>query len=861
MKLGAFVVLLWAANGVFCVCQANLPECSDVGGSIRAGTSGCIMYDDLVFSMRCDFVWTDVFNKHDCIILGQHEIFEGNGYTIDLTDDITDWNGLFKIQPDVSSLQNAPTIKNLHIIRGGTSAGGGFFVQAQQKHFVVFQCSSSGTINGAVEPHALGGGGICGHACSGEILIRKCHSSGEIGPHSGGIAGRRLGINGGVVTIDQCHSTGVILGTTSGGVCGSVAGWEDGHVSISHCYSTGKISGTYSGGLCASPGSKGFVSIIQSYSTGKIDGNESGGLTGAWTGQIEGHVDIRNSYSHGTIAGKEAGGICGKNTGLDQGTVTIENVYARGLLSGSGAGMLIGVVATNAKKVDIRMSVYRGAPMIGLDSEDRATEEHNSDDLSSIVGKVYCSDSGNTNCWDGDTIWKAEFEALPILRTPFPSPSVTPTSSPTSSLSTTPTKTPSPSCSVTGSRSPSLTMSPSSSLSHTPSPSVSGTSSATETHSGTASADATSTSSSSPTSSHSSSASRSRTSAPTASRSASWSPSPSASLTGTATLSRTSTATLTSSSHSSSAHPSPTTTLTCSVARSSKSESPTISTSSSWSHTSPSPPVAATITPSVTQSSSDSPGAGSGRTPFSTRDTMLAPKFLGSLVVVTFACFFCTLYIIYKRKRNQTIKDGCSSLLEQSIAQQGSSTELKTVKALNLSSVKTEEMAVNPLRYWEHLRASHNAKPNVEIIDVKTSEGTYGVSSVRVISVRTPNFGQASTGTRTKLSLARIEDLDTSEMRVVDRSILKLRQWKAKLLAEPPPLVEVEEENKAEHEMAPVHTKSIIRRLEFAKRQGSDRNIINSEIKEYSLSKRKYFGKTQRRKKEFRTLPLSMDDS
>ena len=208
------------------------------------------------------------------VVLQKNETFEGNGYEIDI-DGYSNWKGLFQIfrtgSSAPSSLDDAPTVRNVHIIGGETSNEGGFVVQAEQKHFIVESCSATGVIHGQGSPYWDGGGGICGQECAGDILITHCWSSGQIGYGAGGIAGKTIGRNaGGKVTITHCHSTGDIVESIGGGICGSRAGSSGGHVSMAHSYSTGKISG--GGGICGRDAGiqGGHVSIAHSHSTGEI---------------------------------------------------------------------------------------------------------------------------------------------------------------------------------------------------------------------------------------------------------------------------------------------------------------------------------------------------------------------------------------------------------------------------------------------------------------------------------------------------------------------------------------------------------------------------------------------------------------
>ena len=393
------------------ICQLSF-ACTDIRDSLA--NYPCLEYDNdhAAFTMKCSFSWT---KNTECIRLLKNERLEGNGHAINLTG-ISNWEGLVQISKDnddgPSSLENAPVIRDVHMVGGKTSNRGGFIIQAEQKHFIVEHCSSSGVIHGEVGNSIfVGGGGICGHRCSGDVLIAHCWSSGEIrGPFAGGITGRQVGINGGennTVAILHCHSTGHILGTGSGGICGLGAGHN----------------------------SNGQVEIEQCYSVGEIGGDGSGGITGHSTGSSHSQVSVSNCYSRGDITGSgSAGGICGHFTGTNGGIVILTNVYASGQIMHESAGGLIGSIGNGAAEIKIKMSVYDGAAfdMIG-GSISPDLEENNSGDLKDITGTVYCylDKELHQKCWDNEIIWQAVNGEFPTLRDPLLSPTQTP--SPTSS--------------------------------------------------------------------------------------------------------------------------------------------------------------------------------------------------------------------------------------------------------------------------------------------------------------------------------------------------------------------------------------------------------------------------------------------
>lgn len=437
---------MWLFKGIwFCVCLVCVHSaCIDIGDDIRNGVLslpgyGCIEYDPTqsMFSVQCSFDWPSG-DEDKCIALHAGEIFEGNGHQIDLSG-FTNWEGLVRIEiasgprslnSDVNVPIGTPVIRNVHMINGQTSITGGFIVQSEQQLFVVDSCSSTGIIRGFegnfMQNNAVGGGGICGHKCFGEVVIMNCWSTGEIqGYHAGGIAGRMFG-NGdaiGAATITNCHSTGDITGVESGGITGSFIGHTS-NVYITRSSSTGKILGSGSGGICGS--SIFSVTIEKCYSSGEISGRSTGGITGRGTGT----VTIRNCYSSGHITAEfdvESGGICGYNTAGD---VTIENSYASGDIVTSKAGGIIGGLLSGVST--IKNCVYNGQMPIVFTNHGAYTEENNSGDLNDITGQIYCYNDtlGDRKCWDTETVWQVVESDFPVFMDPImpiPSSSATPT--------------------------------------------------------------------------------------------------------------------------------------------------------------------------------------------------------------------------------------------------------------------------------------------------------------------------------------------------------------------------------------------------------------------------------------------------
>ena len=411
----------WVVVVLTCLLCHFTSPCTDIGRELL--DYPCLDYDPehSVFEMTCSFSWT---NNTKCITLLKIQKFEGNGHAINLTG-VYNWEGLFRIAGSSdggpSSLEDAPFIHDVHMIGGETSASGGFIVQGFQKHFMVRNCSSSGDMLGQSAPN-YGGGGICGHGCSGDILITHCWSSGEIGDvRTGGIAGGQFGF----------------------------AGNEDNIATISHCYSTGDISGLLSGGISGEltgASTSGIVKIEQCYSVGAMRGSGSGGIIASATASSGGHVSVTNCYSRGDVNGWQAGGICGDRSAMLGGTVSLTNVYASGMITDIGARGLIGNIDGGATKISVTMSVYNGATgqMIG-NNRDADIKENNSGDLRSITGTVYCyEEEQQEECWNTETVWQAVDDNFPILQgmpTPFPSTSSAPSPSWTSSAMPSPSPT------------------------------------------------------------------------------------------------------------------------------------------------------------------------------------------------------------------------------------------------------------------------------------------------------------------------------------------------------------------------------------------------------------------------------------
>ena len=782
------------AVGIFACFMCVNSSCTDIGMNFREkGTTSpgyeCINYNsiDKIFSVSCSFSWPRNYTDQ-CIILLKNEIFEGGGHTIDLTNLPSSWKGLIRIANFANtgsaptSLENAPTIRNIHTFGGTTIESGGFIIQAEQRHFIVDSCSSSGVIKG---------GGICGAKCSGDIFIVRCWTTGSIETiASGGIAGSDIGLNGGgKVIITQSYSTGDIMAQWGGGICGYRAGFNnDKVVLIKQSYSTGKIQGHRAGGICGSSAgynSKSFL-IEQCYSLGEIGASQSGGITGAWTGN-NGHLIITNCYSRGDITGSSySGGICSEQTGINGGSVSITNVYSTGQIVHSDAGGIIGRIHASAAQILVSMSVYNGGPMVSK-NESSFISQKNSGFLEDIINQVYCYNQtrdgkNEAECWNSQIIWQAVESGFPLLLPPS-SPTPTPTS--------TYTPTTAPSSIQTGHLYPYTSQSSLPTTSQTASPTV--------------------------------------TLNPTSSILK-------LTHTGTGTVS--------------------------------------VTMSSSW-------------TPSFTASSSGTQCCKHvGK--LQLRPTWQNPEILASSGLIALVCLLI-MYVGYKRLQNKRRHAANSSDVTEFYARhlgvkfrsrspcsddENNNAPLDySDRQRRVNSIFAKPISVNPLvRVQEGKVHCQGNSPQVSVrspelvtealpfmfLDV-TTIGPSNVSKVKILSAKQPDVntarrnGSVSSGNR-KIIIARISEVDTSQMGRIDRTIIKLRKWKAKLLAEPPPVVEVsvpaELGDEADGAKATEQRKPFSQ-FAFANGRDDDRTAINNEISEYTKSRRGGLVK----KKEFTAAP------
>lgn len=205
---------------------------------------------------------------------------------------------------------------------------------------------------------------------------------------------------------------GAITGHGAGGI---FEGYDifPGVVIIRRSFSTGDISGNSAGGIggatFASQATFGIIS--ECYSLGAISGiGGAGGLAGVGSGgDPSSQVSIENFFSRGDITASEAAGIAGGTPGR----LLVKNVYASGKIDDAEAGGIFGSGPIR-DYVEVKFSVHSPGPIVGRngDKSEINANEGNSDDFSSIMGKLY--HVNGTQAWPSDK-WSSNPDGLPML--------------------------------------------------------------------------------------------------------------------------------------------------------------------------------------------------------------------------------------------------------------------------------------------------------------------------------------------------------------------------------------------------------------------------------------------------------------
>ena len=282
----------------------------------------------------------------------------------------------------------------------------------------------------------------------------------------------------------------------------------------------------------------------------------------------------------------------------------------------------------------------------------------------------------------------------------------------------------------------------------------------------------------------------------------------------------------------------------------------------------------------------------------------------GALVGFTLATSLVLLllfYITFKRHENKKRHDNkTTSLSEQYAIQFG----IKTPKiedenhrraSTSISSINTAgakcgfDSTKNPLASMTLARANFTEGPTVigedehtvgynvcsiqasatktpsfpfELIELKSMDSSER-STVKILSSRRPQIKNIelheSEESNSRMQIAVVSDLDTSSLSTLNRTIIKLRQWKARVLNEPPPVVEVNitdtacaSMRKGEREVEKKQrqiTQNLVGSLRFAKGKEDNLFTIQNEVARHVNHRRHGLARVTSRKKEFVAIP------
>ena len=193
-----------------------------------------------------------------------------------------------------------------------------------------------------------------------------------------------------------------------------------------------------------------------------------------------------------------------------------------------------------------------------------------------------------------------------------------------------------------------------------------------------------------------------------------------------------------------------------------------------------------------------------------------------------------------------------------------------------ISMTKGETLAENPLVTLQRAQVSSGIEgrcsDNVLQLERSEQSAQYGndtlpftfielknidaakLSTVKVLSTRSPdlrNIRNESSPKGPKVQIAKASEVDTSLMSTIDRTIIRLRQWKARILAEPPPVVTISVPDEPTTNSTEETKPKLASQFEFANRLEYGRNVTNHEIDQYAERRRQ----GHYRKKEFEAVP------
>jgi len=252
----------------------------------------------------------EMTNSSMYFIMGSGNItIDGQTYGVNINS-VANYKGLVQNGNNANNGFNNIIITNLGVTttNGSTLYSGGWICQEYMNKAAtgcqINNCYSTGDVVGVFA------GGILGAVSSG--VATNCYSTGAIvGLYAGGIFGPYS--NG---TATNCYSTGDMIGVYAGGIFGVGDPMSLIYGSATNCYSTGAILGQFAGGIFA-PNTMGPATNC--YSTGAIIGSSAGGIYGV----ASTYSFATNCYSAGSIIGGQyAGGIFGLYPGYQTGTFT-----------------------------------------------------------------------------------------------------------------------------------------------------------------------------------------------------------------------------------------------------------------------------------------------------------------------------------------------------------------------------------------------------------------------------------------------------------------------------------------------------------------------------------------------------------
>jgi hypothetical protein len=258
---------------------------------------------DNVYYLTRDVTWYDIVQVtsiNDKIKLYDGQIFDGNGFTIDMS--VSSSIGI--ILSMSTSFENPAIIRNLGVLNGTLSTSYSGYIMCQlSNNFILENSYSTGTINKSNSGGLLSS--YCAYVMNARCLVRNCYSTGNItGSHSGGICGSYCGYDRGYIEIDSCYSTGDIISNYSGGICASYCGYyRGGTIVIKNCISYNRLVNQFASGITGyncGYRSGGTVIVQNSYFAGTVENTTTyySGIFGYFNADNDGIAIAQNCYTN-----------------------------------------------------------------------------------------------------------------------------------------------------------------------------------------------------------------------------------------------------------------------------------------------------------------------------------------------------------------------------------------------------------------------------------------------------------------------------------------------------------------------------------------------------------------------------------